>query len=164
MRSIIVYYSYSGNTKKVTEILAEYLRQRGEVEIIALEALDESKSFFAQCNRAFRKKRAKISEVRYNLSSYDLICLGSPVWAFAPAPAINTYLDNCFGLEGKNIILFTTYGSGTGNSRCLNYMQDILTKKGARQFRRFSIQQLKVKDKDFALSKIKEITPLWPNG
>ena len=164
MQSIIIYYSYSGNTQKVANILTEYLKLKGEVDIIELKGLDESDKFLAQAVRAFRHKRAEIQPVNFNLSRYDLICLGSPVWAFGPAPAINTYLDKCFGLEGKDVVLFTTYGSGTGNERCLNYMQDILAKKGAKEFNRFSIQQFKVSDKDFVLNKIKEITRLWPNG
>lgn len=164
MRSIIIYYSYSGNTQKVAEILSGYLKQKGEVEFIELKGLDESAKFLSQAVRAFRRKRAKIQPVNFNLNNYDLICFGTPVWAFAAAPAMNTYLDKCFGLEGKEIILFTTYGSGTGNQRCLNYMQNILTKKGAKDFKRFFIQQFKVNDRNFVLSKIKEILPLSPNG
>jgi NAD(P)H-dependent FMN reductase len=82
--------------------------------------------------------------------------LGTPVWAFGPAPAMNTFLDKCLGLEGKEAVLFTTYGSGVGKERCLDYMEDILSKKGARQFRRFSIQEFKAKDKEFVLSRIVE--------
>lgn len=157
MKSIIVYYSYSGNTKKVAHALAEYLKDKGEAELISLQALDESNSFFGQGNRAFRRIKARIEPTKFDLSVYDLICLGSPVWAFGPAPAMNTYLAECSGIEGKDIILFTTYGSGAGNQRCLNFMRDILSKKGARQFKQFSIQQFKVKDKEFIFSKIKEI-------
>jgi len=160
MKSIIIYYSYSGNTKKVAAVLTEYLKPRGEVGQIELIGLDEAKSFLAQCYRAFSHTKAKIHPLNFDLSQYDLICFGSPVWAFAPAPAMNAYLDKCFGLEGKDIILFTTYGSGTGNTRCLNYMQDILAKKGGRQFSRFSIQQFKVNDKEFVLSEIREMTRL----
>ena len=160
MKTIIVYYSYSGNTKKVAGAFSEYLRRKGQVDIIELKGLDESNSFFGQVARALIHKRAKIEPTNFNLTQYDLVYLGTPVWAFAPAPAMNTYLDKCFGLEGKEVILFTTYGSGTGNQRCLNYMQDILTKKGAKDFRRFSIQQFKVKDKEFVLSKITEMTRL----
>jgi len=158
MKAIIIYYSYSGNTKKVAEALVGYLKEKSGVEIIRLEALDESNSFFAQCHRAFWHRRAQISKVKYDLSGYDLICLGTPVWAFAPTPAINTYLSRCFGLKGKEIILFSTYGSGTGNNRCLNYMQDILAKKGAKNFRRFSVQQFKVKDKKFIKGILQELT------
>ncbi len=164
MKSIIIFYSFSGNTKKVAGILSEYLGQKGEVEIIELKGLDESDKFFAQVARAFRHKRATLSPVNFDLSEFDLICFGTPVWAFGPAPAINTYLDKCFGVEGKAVILFSTYGSGTGNKRCLDYMQDMLVKKGAKDFKRFSIQQFKVNNKEFVLSKIKEIARLWPNG
>ncbi len=154
MRAIIIYYSYTGNTKRVANILAEYLKPKAEIGQIELVWLDETKSFFAQCRRAITHTKARIQPVNFDLSEYDLVCFGSPVWAFAPAPAMNTYLDKCLGVEGKDIILFTTYGSGTGNGRCLNYMQDILRKKGAKSFKRFSIQQFKVDDKEFVLSKI----------
>ena len=157
MRSIIIFYSYSGNTKKVAEVLVNYLKEKGEVELVELRALDESSNFFAQARRAFYKKRAKLSAVNFDLTKYDTVCLGTPVWAFAPAPAMNAYLDKCVGLEGKSLILFSTYGSGTGNNRCLNYMQGILVKKGVKVFKRFSIQQGKVMDKEFVLSKIKQV-------
>jgi len=70
---------------------------------------------------------------------------------------MNTFLDKCLGLEGKDIVIFTTYGSGAGNSKCLNYMQKILAEKGAKSFKRFSVQQFKVKDKEFVLSEIKKV-------
>ena len=164
MKSIIIYYSYSGNTRRIAGVLAEYLKEKSEIEVLELQALDESDKFLTQAIRAFRHKRAEIAPVNFDLSKYDLICFGTPVWAFGPAPAMNTYLDKCATLEGKEIILFTTYGSGTGNQRCLNYMQSILSKKGARQFSRFSIQQFKSTDKGFVLSQIKEKARLWPNG
>lgn len=161
MRSVIVFYSFSGNTKKVADILNGYLKERGEVEALELKGLDESDKFLAQAARALWHKRAQLEPLNFDLSHYDLICFGTPVWAFGPAPAMNAYLDQCFGVEGKKIVLFTTYGSGTGNQRCLNYMQGLLAKKGAKECKRFSIQQFKVKNKEFVLS---EIRRLWPNG
>lgn len=160
IKSIIIYYSYSGNTHKVANILAEDLRRSSQVDILRLQALDESDSFFAQALRALKHSRGKIKEAKLDLSGYDRICLGTPVWAFAPVPAVNTYLDQCSGIEGKDVIIFTTYGSGTGNTRCLNYMQRALSQKGAKGFRRFSIQQFKAKDKEFILSEVQKITSL----
>lgn len=156
MKSIIAYYSYSGNTKKVAVVLAEYLKQLGDAQLIELRCLDETGSFLGQCRRAFRRLRGKIEPVGFDVSGYDLICVGTPVWAFAPAPATNTYLDNISGAEKKQALLFTTYGSGTGNQRCLNYMKQLLLKKGLAGCKQFSIQQGKVSDKDFVLSQIKE--------
>ena len=160
MKSIIIYYSYSGNTRSVAGILKEYLSQKGITDTIELKALDESVNFFSQGARAFKKLRAKIEGIDFDLSGYDLICLGTPVWAFGPAPAMNTCLDNCMGIGSKSIILFTTYGSGAGNNRCLNYMQEILSKKGVTDFKRFSIQQRKIKDREFVFLRIKEVLPL----
>jgi len=160
VKSAIIYYSYSGNTGEVAGVLAGYLKAKGEAELSELEGLDESDKFLVQASRAFRHKRAEIGPVNFDLSKYDLVCFGTPVWAFGPAPAMNAYLDKCFGIEGKEIVLFTTYGSGTGNQRCLKFMQDILNRKGARQFSSFSIPQFKVKDKEFILSQIKDKTRL----
>ena len=162
MKSAIAYYSYSGNTRKVSDVLAEYLFQKGGVEQIELVPLDESESFLGQCRRAFSRTRAALTPVTFDLAHFDIICFGTPVWAFGPAPAMNTYLDKCAGLENKEIILFTTYGSGTGNERCLNYMQDLLRKKNATRFSRFSVQQHKVGNKEEIIDKINEVLRLAP--
>lgn len=156
MKSIIIYYSYSGNTGKTAAILAEYLKQTSEVRLCELQSLDESRSFFGQAARAFRHKRGVIQETELNLNSYDVVCMGTPVWAFGPAPAMNTYLDRCSGVAGKKVVLFTTYGSGTGKERCMNYMQQILRQKGASEIKRFSIQQGRVSNRDFVLSEIQK--------
>lgn len=156
MKSVIVYYSYSGNTRRVARLLNEELKQKGETELRELKPTDESRNFFLQCRRAIKRIRAKLEEVDFDLSAYDLICIGTPIWAFGPAPAVNTYLDGCCGIEGKQIILFTTYGSGTGNDKCLNYMQEILAKKGAKSFQYFSLSGGKIKNTEYVLSRIKE--------
>ena len=46
MKSLVVYYSYSGNTRKVAKVLIEALKAKGETEELELIALDEVKSFF----------------------------------------------------------------------------------------------------------------------
>ncbi|MFA5356271.1 MAG: NAD(P)H-dependent oxidoreductase [Candidatus Omnitrophota bacterium] len=155
MQSAIIYYSYSGNTRRVAQALGGILQARGPVDMIELEGLDESKSFFLQAARAFRRKRALINPVNFDLSRYDFICVGTPVWAFGPAPAVNTYMDRVAGLEGKDILIFTTYGSGAGKERCADYMREILSKKGAKSFKKVSVQQFKAGDKDFVASAIK---------
>ncbi|MFH1199160.1 MAG: flavodoxin [Candidatus Omnitrophota bacterium] len=160
MKSVVIYYSFSGNTRLVAVSLREFLSLRGEVDFLDLKVKDESSSFLGQAARAFRHIKADLQPVNFNLQQYDLICFGSPVWAFGPAPAINAYLDKCYGLENKKVVLFTTYGSGTGNKRCLDYMQGIVRQKGAGIINRFSIQQFKIKEKDFILSEIRKILPL----
>jgi flavodoxin len=154
MKSIVIYYSYSGNTRKLAMVLNDYLAQKGESQLLELHALDEARSFLGQCRRAVTHTKAKLAPVNFDFSGYDLICFGTPVWAFAPAPAMNSCLDKCTGLDNKRILLFSTYGSGTGNERCLRFMQELLAKKGAADFKQLSLQQSKVKDKGFVLTQI----------
>jgi len=156
MKSAVIYYSFSGNTRKAAELLREFLSGRGSVEMIELAALDESKSFLGQCRRAFAHVKGKISPAKLDLSGYDMVFFGTPVWAFGPAPAMNAYLEGVSGLQDKNAVLFATYGSGAGKGRCLDYMQEVLAKKGAKGFSRVYIQQLKVNDKEFVLSEFKK--------
>ena len=155
MNSAVVYYSYSGNTRRVAQALSAILKEKGQVQEVELSALDESGSFLGQCQRAFRHKKALLKEVNFDISGFDLICFGTPVWAFGPAPALNTFLEKCSGVAGKKVVLFTTYGSGAGNERCLKFMQDTLAKKGVQDFNKFSIQQFKIADNNHVSAIIK---------
>jgi len=82
MKNAVIFYSFINNTKKVAEILVEYLRaQHHEVDLLQIQALDESNNFFQQAQRAFRHKQAKIAKINFDLGNYALIAFGTPVWA-----------------------------------------------------------------------------------
>ncbi|MCM8820199.1 MAG: NAD(P)H-dependent oxidoreductase [Candidatus Omnitrophica bacterium] len=157
MKAIIIFYSFSGNTKLVAQELEFYLKEKNfTTEVIELKPVDESKKFFTQASQAFIHKKAKLKEVNYNLDDYDIACFGTPVWAFAPAPALNTYLDRVSCLENKKVVLFVTFGSGLGVNKCLQYIKKILRRKGVKDITNFSIQQEKVFNKEFVLAQIKK--------
>lgn len=131
MKTLITYYSYSGNTDRVMNIFAGILKARGDVRIQRLKPKDEITGFAAQCRAAFSGRRAELAgDVIYDVSSYDLVVVGSPVWAFAPVPAMNTYLDKISGVTGKRAIVLLTSGSGLGVKRCFKHIANILTNKG----------------------------------
>ena len=154
-KAIIFFYSYSGNTKKVTKILQEQLSGKYNTDSVQIEAFDEPNSFFKQCVRAVRKKEAKINEdIASDLKEYDLIALGTPVWAFGMAPGLRTFINKCSGLDSKKIILFATYGSGVGKDKCLNEMEEIVKDKGAKDIKRFLVQQHDVLNADLVKGKI----------
>jgi multimeric flavodoxin WrbA len=93
MKTLATYYSYSGITEEVIGIFKEVLEKRSELKIQRLKPKKEITSFLGQCAAARSKKRCEIEEAQFDAGGYDTIIIGSPVWAFAPAPAINTYLD-----------------------------------------------------------------------
>ncbi len=158
MKSLIVYYSYSGNTEKVANIMAKVLQEKGEVSIQRLKPLDEIKTFIGQCVAAFMRKRATLEEgVTFDITLYDFILIGSPVWAFAPTPAINTFLDHIFCVRGKRILIFLTSGSGAGVNKCFNAIRTILEHKGAAKIDELNIQDRKVNNEEYVASSFKKL-------
>lgn len=157
-KAAVFFYSYSGNTKKVALVLQKELSAQYQVDIGRIEALDEADSFFGQCMRALRKKQAVIGvNISFDISDYDLIALGSPVWAFGMAPAMRSYMNKCSGFESKDIIVFATYGSGMGKDRCVREMAATAVSKGAGRVRRFLIQQNDTANVQLISSRIKEM-------
>jgi flavodoxin len=146
MDIVIVYYSYSGNTHQAAKMIAEILKYEHSVRCLRIEAPNESDKFFVQALRGITKRKIAIAPIETDLSPYDLIIFGTPVWAAEMAPAMRSYLEKAAGLNGKKALAFTTYGSGLGKAHCLDSLQRTLEKKGVRQIRRFSLSQFEVSD------------------
>jgi len=158
MKTLITYYSFSGNTDKVARIFADILRKTGEVVLQRLKPADEIDKFALQCKAAFMGKRAILEgDLQFDLGQYDLLLIGSPVWAFAPTPSINTYLDKLSGLNGKRAIILLTSGSGTGVGRCFKNIRKVLESKGASRVDQVNIPDRKQKDTEFIVSALEKV-------
>jgi flavodoxin len=156
MKSAVVYYSYSGNTNRVAHLIIEVLKHKGEEAIpVRIRPLKDETNFFLQCRDAFLGRKPDIYRTLLDLRDFDRIILGSPVWAFKPAPAVNTYLETCASLQGKTAVCFVTYGSGTGRERTLGIMRKMLEAKGAHVVGKISFQQ--DEDADECRKKIEKI-------
>ncbi|MBU0479041.1 PilZ domain-containing protein [bacterium] len=157
MRACIIYFSLTGNTHKLAQVISQGLKHKNfDVDLVRLEPADGAKTFAGQGMTALQRKRVNIGDVNFALSMYDLILFGSPVWAFSPAPALNTYLEKCYGLEGKKTVVFYTYGSGTGKSRAVKIVKKILEGKGARSVSSILIGQRKLKDQRDIIRRVEQ--------
>ena len=156
MKTAVVFYSFSGNTNRVAHLIIDVLKSKGEEAIpIRIRPVKEEKNFLKQCIDAFFGKTPELYETLLDLKEYDRVILGSPVWAFKPAPAINTYLSKCSALGGKEVICFATYGSGAGKDKMLDNMKKTLQEKGANVKKTISFQQ--AENQDVCRKKIEEI-------
>ena len=156
MKTLITYYSYSGITEKVINMFKEVLEKKSELKVQRLKPKEEITSFFGQCMAARFKKRCEIEEALFDASSYDTIIIGLPVWAFAPVPAINTYLDKVTGLDNKKLIVLLTSGSGAGVKMCFKYINSILSSKGVSNISEINIPNAKMDDKSFIVSSLEK--------
>ena len=148
MSSAVIYYSYSGNTHRVAQLIVNALKAKGEEAIpVRIRPLKEEKNFLKQCIDAFLGKKPELYKTLLDLRDFNRIILGSPAWVFKPVPAINTYLSECSSLSGKEAISFVTYGSGIGKNKTLGAMNRALEAKGAKIAGSVSFQQTESDDK-----------------
>jgi flavodoxin len=106
MKSLVVYYSRSGNSKFVAQKIAEKIGADTE-EVIDKKNRRGWISFLIAGFDATRDKETQIEETRFLPNNYDLIVVGTPIWNGRPSPAIRTYLRKN-DLSRKKVALFCT--------------------------------------------------------
>lgn len=132
-RILVAYFSASGVTERVAERLAE----AAGAELFKIEPKvpytdadldwknDGSRSSVEMKNPAFRPE---IRENTLDMSRYDTIFVGYPVWWYVAPTVINTFLED-LDLSGKTVIPFATSG-GSGIGKTEEYLSNSC--KGAR--------------------------------
>lgn len=111
MSTLLVYYSENEQIRE----LCERSRMDGTQTYQIREYFDRSPAYVATIGSylALTGKNSAIEKEKPDISEYDTIILASPVWASAPAPAINAFLRST-DLKGKEVIgiLFKSGFSG----------------------------------------------------
>lgn len=111
-KALVLYYSQTSNTKVVAEEIASKLDAEIE-EIVATEPYDGD--FHATIERCMKEREEgiipEIQPIKADLSQFDIIFLGYPVWFGTYAPPVNAFLSQT-DLSGKKIVPFCTFGSG----------------------------------------------------
>jgi len=108
LKSLVVYYSRTGNARFIAETIAAEVGADIE-EVIDLKKRSGAFGFLSGGSDARRGKETKIAPTTKSPASYDLIIVGTPVWAGRPSPAIRTYLKKN-DLSGKKVAVFFAQG------------------------------------------------------
>lgn len=122
-RVLILYYSFTNQTRRVAEAMGEVFQNLGcEVDDCSIEFVDEQYRielpFRPVGRKLFRwlwpQLLGKTGDVRVREDvlgrDYDLICIGSPTWWLNPAMPIVSFLKTPDAerlLRGKNFAVFT---------------------------------------------------------
>jgi flavodoxin len=123
MKALVVFYSRTGNTRGVAGTIARELGADLE-ELVDKRGRKGFLGYLKAGRDAIRKKSAELEPLRHSASDYDMIFVGTPVWASNPAPAVRTFLDS-HDLSGKRIALFCTMASG-GEEATFSAMRTLL--------------------------------------
>ncbi len=126
MKILIVYYSRTGTTKKVAEKIRGGLNCDIE-EIIPVKNHKGILGFFLCGKESTQKILPTINLAIKNPADYDLIILGTPIWALSISSPMRAYLENNKE-KFKKLAFFCTMG-GTGNEQVCAEIEKICGKK-----------------------------------
>jgi len=117
MKTVIVYYSLEGSTDSAARLIAE----KTGADLIRLIPAKElpsgnfQKYFWGGKSAVFNEK-PKLKNEAIDLSQYEKIVIGTPVWAGTFAPPILTFLTD-YPFKDKKVFLFACH-SGGGGEKC----------------------------------------------
>lgn len=108
MNKLVVYFSYTGNTK----MIANRIKKKINCDILEIKTvIPYSKDYETVVNDEQNSEASnylpEIQDINIDLSKYDEIILGTPVWWYRPVPAIRTFLSKS-DLSGKTVKPFAT--------------------------------------------------------
>ena len=120
-KKLVAYFSASGTTKKIAEMVAEAgnadlceITPKVTYTTADLNWMDKKSRSSVEMND--KKFRPEIVKADIDMSAYDTVILGFPIWWYVAPTIVNTFLES-YDFTGKKIVLFATSGgSGFGNT------------------------------------------------
>ncbi len=115
MKALVIYYSRTGATRKIAEVMREKLQCDSE----EISTTDSRTGLFGYIKCGFEavfKKTPKIKAIKTDPGVYTIVIIGTPVWASTMSSPIRAYLAQNKG-SLKKVAFFCTHSSpGSGNT------------------------------------------------
>ena len=114
MKTAIIYYSFEGNTALVAKTAASVV----SADIFEIKTANTKKrtgffKFLWGGGQVIMGIKPALLPLSVDVMAYDLIILGTPVWAGSPAPAMVSFLSKS-KIAGRKLALFCCHGGGKG--------------------------------------------------
>lgn len=137
MKALLVYYSRTGITRRVASEIAKHLKCDVE-EILDVGSRSGVLGYLRSGREAVLKKLAKIRPIRKSPSSYGIVVIGTPVWAYNVSSPVRAYIFRNKG-SFKKVAFFCTMG-GSGSKGAFRGIEELCGKKPV------ALLELKAKD------------------
>ena len=113
-KKLVAYFSASGVTAKVADMLADAVGAdiyeiRPEVPYTKADLNWMDKKSRSTIEMNDKSIRPAIADKDAKINQYDTIFIGFPIWWYVAPTIINTFLES-YDFSGKKIILFATSG------------------------------------------------------
>lgn len=127
MKDLVIFYSLEGNT----EYVAEKIREKTGADVLKLipkkKYRDKGFSKFVWGGfSTLMAEKPELNETDTDLSQYDRIIIGFPVWASSFAPPIRTFVeDNKDVLNEKKLVAFACQ-TGNGAEKAFDKLAKLI--------------------------------------
>ena len=154
-KTLVIYYSLSGKTKDIA-LQIQSLTNADVYEIKPKEEIKQGPSLYLTSKKQISSGNyPEIVNDFPDISEYDTIFVGSPIWWYTAAPVVLEFLKE-FDFQNKNVVPFSTQGSNYGT-----YFEDFKAKaKNANILKGESFNNMDSKYNEQVRNKIIE----WLNG
>lgn len=125
-KKLVAYFSTSGKTAKVAENLAKAAKaDLFEIKPAAPYTRDDlnwmNKQSRSSVEMRDKSSRPALADTDADITAYDTIFIGFPIWWYIAPTIINTFLE-AYDFSGKKIVLFATSG-GSGFGKAVDSLQ-----------------------------------------
>ena len=125
MKVLVIFYSRTGNTRRVAQEIMTLLHCDGE------ELRDQIKrtgfvGYMRSGRQAMRKEPVHLDALVKNIQDYDVVIVGTPIWAFTMSAPIRSFLEQQ-KKDLPEVAFFTTSGSSPGD-KTFSQMQEVVGK------------------------------------
>jgi len=122
MKILVAFYSKTGNTKMVAKEISSFL----DTDIDEITDKRNRKGILGWIWGGSDSTFKKMTEIEFkkNHFMYELVIIGTPIWAFTITPAIRTYLSNN---KFKKVAFFCT-SAGSGIKKAFEEMEKLTEK------------------------------------
>ena len=153
MEALVIYYSRTGTTKAVADAISDALKCDTE-EIVDCKGRGGPLGYLKSGKEAREKALTEIRQIKKDLSPYNTIVIGTPVWSGTVSCAIRTFISQFQQtLTLKNLAFFCTMRS-SGNEDTLEEMAALCAREPVATS---AFRTGEVKSKNFAGS-VKQFT------
>ena len=135
-KTLVVYFSRAGENYNVGEVeigntalMASYIAEETGADTFEIVPVKSYSSVYKTATDEAKreqneKARPEIKNVLNNLSQYDTVFLGYPIWWGDMPMIVYTFLES-YDLSGKTVIPFNTH-EGSGSSGTYNTLKTML--------------------------------------
>ncbi|WP_373227329.1 flavodoxin [Parabacteroides merdae] len=113
---LVVYFSHTGNTRTI----AGYIHETVKSDLVEIKTVDTYTDDYDTLLAQIREEVASeycppLTTKIENISSYDVIFIGYPIWVETAAPPIRSFLTT-HDLAGKTVVPFCTSGTSSAEA------------------------------------------------